>query len=179
MSLRSSLTSRLSIAAAAGILAATAAVTPAVADDDWGTGGDPSSGTPTAGNDDWNSGGNGNHDWNGGGNGNGDWNGGGGNGNGDWNGGRNDNTGGNGDHHNDPRTTRGVVTANTLALRSAPNRGSQIIRFAHKGDVVSIFCKWEGESVQGNRTWYLLTDGTWAWGSARFIDPIGRKPRRC
>ncbi|GGT89597.1 SH3 domain-containing protein [Streptomyces coeruleorubidus] len=169
MSLRSSLTSRLSIAAAAGILAATAAVTPAVADDDWGTGGDPSSGTSTAGNDDWNGGGNGNDDWNGGG----------GNGNGDWNGGRNDNTGGNGDHHDDPRTTRGVVTANTLALRSAPNRGSQIIRFVHKGDVVSIFCKWEGESVQGNRTWYLLTDGTWAWGSARFIDPIDRKPRRC
>jgi hypothetical protein len=152
MSLRSSLTSRLSIAAAAGILAATAAVTPAVADDDWGTGGDPSSDTSTAGIDDWNSGGNGNQDWN---------------------------SGGNGDHHHDPRTTRGVVTASTLALRSAPNRGSQIIRFAHRGDVVSIFCKWEGESVQGNRTWYLLTDGTWAWGSARFIDPIDRKPRRC
>ncbi|MFH8662021.1 SH3 domain-containing protein [Streptomyces afghaniensis] len=175
MSLRSSLTSRLSIAAAAGILAATAAVTPAVADDDWGTGGDPSSGTSTAGNDDWNGGGNGNQDWNGGGgNGNHDPNGGGGNGNHDPNGG-----GGNGDHHRDPRTTRGVVTASTLALRSAPNRGSQIIRFAHRGDVVSIFCKWEGESVQGNRTWYLLTDGTWAWGSARFIDPIDRKPRRC
>ncbi|MFH9004412.1 SH3 domain-containing protein [Streptomyces afghaniensis] len=161
MSLRSSLTSRLSIAAAAGILAATAAVTPAVADDDWGTGGDPSSDTSTAGNDDWNAGGDGNQDWNGGGNGNHDPN------------------GGNGDHHRDPRTTRGVVTASTLALRSAPNRGSQIIRFAHRGDVVSIFCKWEGESVQGNRTWYLLTDGTWAWGSARFIDPIDRKPRRC
>ncbi|MFI8830459.1 SH3 domain-containing protein [Streptomyces afghaniensis] len=162
MSLRSSLTSRLSIAAAAGILATTAAVTPAVADDDWGTGGDPSSDISTAGNDDWSGGGNGNQDWNGGGNGNHDPNG-----------------GGNGDHHRDPRTTRGVVTANTLALRSAPNRGSQIIRFAHRGDVVSIFCKWEGESVQGNRTWYLLTDGTWAWGSARFIDPIDRKPRRC
>ncbi|MEU0384967.1 SH3 domain-containing protein [Streptomyces chartreusis] len=152
MPLRSSLTSRLSIAAAAGILAATAAVTPAVADDDWGTGGDQSSG----------------NDWNGG-----------GNGNADWNGGDPGNTGGNGDHHHDPRTTRGVVTANTLALRSAPNRGSQIIRFAHRGDVVSIFCKWEGESVQGNPTWYLLTDGTWAWGSARFINPIDRKPRRC
>ncbi|MDQ0751274.1 hypothetical protein QF034_005505 [Streptomyces africanus] len=162
MPLRSSLTSRLCIAAAGGILAATAAVTPAVADDDWGTGGDPSSDTSTAGNDDWNGGGDGNQDPNGGGNGNQDPNG-----------------GGNGDHRHDPRTTRGVVTASTLALRSAPNRGSQIIRFAHRGDVVSIFCKWEGESVQGNRTWYLLTDGTWAWGSARFIDPIHRKPRRC
>ncbi|MBR8643723.1 SH3 domain-containing protein [Streptomyces tuirus] len=152
MSLRSSLTSRLSIAAAASVLAVAAAVTPAVADDDWGAGGDQSAGN------DWNSGGDGNNDWNSGGNGN---------------------TGGNGDHHHDPRTTRGVVTANTLALRSAPNRGSQIIRFAHRGDVVHIFCKWEGERVQGDPTWYLLTDGTWAWGSGRFIDPIDRKPRRC
>jgi hypothetical protein len=130
-----SLCSRLSIATAAGLLAAAAAVTPAAADDEW----DPMGGNGTN---------------------------------------QHDPSGGHGDHH-DPRLARGVVTAGTLALRSAPNRGSQIIRFAHRGDVVSIFCKWEGESVQGNPTWYLLTDGTWAWGSARFIDTIGHKPRRC
>ncbi|TXS53487.1 SH3 domain-containing protein [Streptomyces sp. uw30] len=77
------------------------------------------------------------------------------------------------------RFTRGRVTAGTLLLRSAPNRGSQVIRVVHQGDIVRIFCQTEGQSVQGNRTWYLLADGTWAWGSARFIDTLGRSPRWC
>jgi uncharacterized protein YgiM (DUF1202 family) len=133
-----SLRSRLSIATAAGLLAAAAAVTPAAAShDDW----DPA-------------GGNGNHH------------------------GHHDPSGGNGNHH-DQRLFQGVVTANTLALRSAPNRGSQIIRHAHKGDIVSIFCKTGGETVDGNPLWYLLTDGTWAWGAARYIDNIGPAPRWC
>lgn len=129
-----SLRARLSIATAAGLLAAAAAVTPAAADGDW----DPSGGN-----------GNGHHDP----------------------------SGGNG--HHDPSLYEGVVTADTLALRSAPNRGSQIIRFAHRGDVVKIFCKTGGETVQGNPLWYLLTDGTWAWGAARYIDNIGPAPRWC
>ncbi|MDQ1016276.1 SH3 domain-containing protein [Streptomyces afghaniensis] len=137
-----SLRSRLSIAAAAGLLAAAAAVTPATAaaHDDW----DPSGGDG------------GRH-------------------------GRQDPSGGDGDQQgpHDPRLFEGVVTASTLALRSAPNRGSQIIRFAHRGDIVKIFCKTGGETVQGNPLWYLLTDGTWAWGAARYIDNIGPAPRWC
>ncbi|MDH6548743.1 SH3 domain-containing protein [Streptomyces sp. SAI-041] len=77
------------------------------------------------------------------------------------------------------RLARGVVTASSLALRSAPNRGGQIIRWAERGEVVSIFCRTNGQSVQGNRQWYLLTDGTWAWGSARYIRTIGTAPRWC
>ncbi|MFF7794036.1 SH3 domain-containing protein [Streptomyces sp. NPDC007991] len=137
-----SLRSRLSIATAAGLLAAAAAVTPATAAayDDL----DPS-------------GGDGGHH------------------------GRQDPSGGDGDEHgrHDERLFEGVVTASTLALRSAPNRGSQIIRFAHRGDIVEIFCKTGGETVQGNPLWYLLTDGTWAWGAARYIDNIGPAPRWC
>ncbi|WP_232840602.1 SH3 domain-containing protein [Streptomyces sp. Go-475] len=135
-----SLRSRLSIATAAGLLAAAAAVTPATA----------------AAHDDWDpAGGNGNH--------------------------HHDPAGGNGDHHghHGKHLFKGVVTANTLALRSAPNRGSQIIRYAHKGDIVRIFCKTGGETVKGNPLWYLLTDGTWAWGAARYIDNIGPAPRWC
>lgn len=130
-----SLRTRLSIATAAGLLAAAAAVTPAAAaHDDW---------DPTGGN------GNGNHQ-------------------------------NHQNHHDqDQDLYEGVVTADTLALRSAPNRGSQIIRFAHRGDVVKIFCKTGGETVQGNPLWYLLTDGTWAWGAARYIDNIGPAPRWC
>jgi hypothetical protein len=79
----------------------------------------------------------------------------------------------------DPRRYRGVVTASKLALRSAPNRGSRVIRYARRGEVVSIYCKTPGDSVEGNRLWYLLTDGTWAWGAARYIDNIGPAPRWC
>ncbi|MFF7549774.1 SH3 domain-containing protein [Streptomyces canus] len=85
---------------------------------------------------------------------------------------------GQGQGHN-ARLSRGVVTASSLALRSAPNRGGQIIRWAERGEVVSIFCKTHGQSVQGNRQWYLLTDGTWAWGPARYIRTIGTAPRWC
>ncbi|MER7484888.1 SH3 domain-containing protein [Streptomyces sp. NPDC126497] len=84
-----------------------------------------------------------------------------------------------GGHHDDQGQYKGVVTVRSLALRSAPNRGSQIIRYAHKGDVVSIFCRTPGDKVAGNSLWYLLTDGTWAWGPAAYIDTIGPTPRWC
>ena len=83
-----------------------------------------------------------------------------------------------GDHDNQ-RLYRGVVTASELFLRSAPNRGGQIIRVAHRGEHVSIFCKTAGQNIDGNNLWYLLTDGTWAWGAARYIDNIGPAPRWC
>ncbi|MGC9540866.1 SH3 domain-containing protein [Streptomyces sp. UG1] len=132
------LRSRFAISISAGILAAAAAVTPAVADDGGGTQSDPGASQG------------------------GDWGGSGG----DWGGGH------------EQEFTPGRVTASTLLLRSAPNRGSQVIRTAHRGDRVRIFCKTEGQSVQGNRHWYLLADGTWAWGSARYIE-TRHSPRWC
>ncbi|WP_406169579.1 SH3 domain-containing protein [Streptomyces canus] len=144
-----SLRSRLSIAVAAGALAVTALATPAVAGDD-----------PDDPRDDW--GQNQTQDQT-----------------------QNQNQNQDPNHHQDqnqnhnPRLSRGVVTASSLPLRSAPNRGGQIIRWADRGEVVSIFCKTNGQSVQGNRQWYLLTDGTWAWGPARYIRTIGTAPRWC
>ncbi|GGS00886.1 hypothetical protein GCM10010269_44820 [Streptomyces humidus] len=82
-------------------------------------------------------------------------------------------------HQNDSRHYRGRVTASELLLRSAPNRGGQVIRVARRGEIVSIFCRTPGQNVQGNPVWYLLTDGTWAWGAARYIDVIGATPRWC
>lgn len=159
-----SLRTRLSIATVAGLLAAAAAITPAAATtyDDW----DPSGGNGNGNGNNW-------QDQGGNGNGNQGQNG--------WNSGSGGNGGGNGGNggNNIQGLYRGVVTANTLALRSAPNRGSQIIRYAHRGDEVNIFCKTGGETVQGNPLWYLLTDGTWAWGAARYIDNIGPAPRWC
>ncbi|MFI1756427.1 SH3 domain-containing protein [Streptomyces sp. NPDC020571] len=97
---------------------------------------------------------------------------------------RGGNRGGNGgDERGDGRQEqgryRGVVTAQRLALRTSPTRGSDVIRYARRGEVVSIYCKTPGDRVQGNPLWYLLTDGTWAWGAARYIDNIGPAPRWC
>jgi uncharacterized protein YgiM (DUF1202 family) len=154
MSLRSTIT-RLGIVAAAGALVTSAAVTPALADNDWGSG-DSGSGRPDnqqsqpsqqSGQS--------------------------------WQGQEDQQSWEQGDHDGNQRLARGVVTASELNLRSAPNRGSQVIRVAHRGERVSIFCKTPGQSVDGNRLWYLLTDGTWAWGSARYIETIGTPPRWC
>jgi len=147
---------RIGIAVAAGALVTAAAVTPAVADNEWG---DQDQSVSSTQGDGWNQ-----RDEDSDGRGDGD--------------GRGDHDQ-QGDHDNHPRLYRGVVTASELALRSRPDRGSRIIRYAHRGEHVSIFCKTRGSNVQGNHLWYLLTDGTWAWGSARYIDNIGPAPRWC
>ncbi|MFI6400641.1 SH3 domain-containing protein [Streptomyces sp. NPDC050548] len=149
---------RIGIAVAAGALVTGAAITPAVADDEWGDQ-DQSVSRPQD-DDDWNQRGDEDSDGRGDDDGRGDYN-------------------QHGDHDNHPRLYRGVVTASQLALRSRPDRGSRIIRYAYRGEHVSIFCKTRGSNVQGNHLWYLLTDGTWAWGSARYIDNIGAAPRWC
>ncbi|RZU12727.1 SH3 domain-containing protein [Streptomyces sp. BK239] len=213
MSLRTAFT-RLAIVTAAGALATAAVVTPAGADDGFGSASETGSGFASNGGDFDGNGGNAGNAGNGGGgrgdNGNGndpggrgDGNGNGqggrgdgngnGNGNGNGQGGQGDNNGGNnqGGQGNDNghgnnqgnqaghRLTRGVVTISQLLLHSAPTRGSQVIRVARRGQVVSIYCKTVGQPVQGNRYWYMLTDGTWAWGAARYIDTRGSSPRWC
>lgn len=168
---------RLPIALAAGAFAVATAVTPALAADDpnqgdqgnWSQQGGNSGG---GGSDQ--QGGNGGHQQQGGG-GNQGGNGGHDSGSGQLGGG-----GGNGHHQGGNQGEyKGVVTTNRLALRTAPNRGARVIRYAHKGEVVSIFCKVPGDRVNGNPLWYLLTDGTWAWGPAGHIDNIGPAPRWC
>ncbi len=72
-----------------------------------------------------------------------------------------------------------VIARTGLLLRDAPNRGAAVIRSEPYGAVVPIFCKTTGENVDGNDRWYLLTDGTWAWGAARYIENIGTPPRWC
>ncbi|WP_405882467.1 SH3 domain-containing protein [Streptomyces sp. NBC_01136] len=85
-----------------------------------------------------------------------------------------------GDDSRDDRRFEGRITSRDgLALHTRPDRGSRIIRIAPFGERVHIFCKTSGARVGGNPIWYLLTDGTWAWGAARHIDIIGRSPRWC
>ncbi|WP_274562008.1 SH3 domain-containing protein [Streptomyces spiramyceticus] len=78
------------------------------------------------------------------------------------------------------RLYKGRVTAKKgLLLRDKPTRSSRVIGFKRHGAIVRIFCKTTGGNVRGNNHWYLLTDGTWAWGSAKYIENIGRAPRWC
>ncbi|GHJ35941.1 SH3 domain-containing protein [Streptomyces sp. TS71-3] len=78
------------------------------------------------------------------------------------------------------QTYWGRVTARTgLLLRDAPNRSGAVVRTEPYNAVVPIYCKTRGENVDGNDLWYVLTDGTWAWGSARYIANIGAPPRWC
>ncbi|MDH6224999.1 MULTISPECIES: SH3 domain-containing protein [Streptomyces] len=89
------------------------------------------------------------------------------------------------DHHHHPSPPseqfyQGRVTApGGLRLHTSPTTGSEVIGFAPRGSVVDIFCKAPGETVDGNPLWYLLADGTWAWGPARYIKNIGPAPRWC
>jgi hypothetical protein len=154
MALRSTLT-RLGIAAAGGALVTLAATTPALADDDWESEDSPES---YSNSQDWNNNQDSNNDGR------------------DWNNGRD------WDHQNNhnPRLYKGrVVARGGLTLRDAPTRGSAVIRVEPYGSIVHIFCKTSGQRVEGNNLWYLLTDGTWAWGAAYYIDNIGAAPRWC
>ncbi|MEU5577151.1 SH3 domain-containing protein [Streptomyces huasconensis] len=75
---------------------------------------------------------------------------------------------------------KGRVTAKSgLLLRDAPTRGSRVVRTEPHGKVVTIYCKTKGDRVGRTNHWYLLTDGTWAWGSANYIANIGKSPRWC
>ncbi|GGN41350.1 SH3 domain-containing protein [Streptomyces fuscichromogenes] len=88
--------------------------------------------------------------------------------------------GGSDEPGHDPARYRGVVTARDgIWLRDQPERGSRRIRFVGNGEEVSLYCRAIGDPVDGNRVWYLLTDGTWAWGPAHDIDTLGRTPRWC
>ncbi|MFB7086570.1 SH3 domain-containing protein [Streptomyces sp. NPDC056296] len=147
---RSPLLRGLATAVAAGALATAVAVTPAVANDEWGGGGDSGSGIATANPSGGNGGGNGGDAW-----------------------------GGGNDGRQEQGSYRGVVTTDRLPLRTSPTRGGEVIRYARRGETVRIYCKTPGDKVKGNPLWYLLTDGTWAWGPARYIDNIGPAPRWC
>jgi len=77
-------------------------------------------------------------------------------------------------------TYRGRVIANGgLYVRTQPNTNSRVIGWHAQGSIVSIKCKVNGENINGNRLWYLLTDDSYGWSSARYIQNIGPAPRWC
>ncbi|MFI6037072.1 SH3 domain-containing protein [Streptomyces sp. NPDC051315] len=78
-----------------------------------------------------------------------------------------------------PRLYKGVVTAKKLVLRDAANQRGKVLGFAKRGDVLTIYCKATGQTIQGNSQWYRLAGGSWAWASARYIRDLGPSPRWC
>ncbi|MGR8008292.1 SH3 domain-containing protein [Streptomyces hypolithicus] len=72
-----------------------------------------------------------------------------------------------------------VIARSGLLLRDRPTRSSKVIGKKPYGAKVNIFCKTRGDNVDGNNRWYLLSNGTWAWGSAKYIENIGTSPRWC
>jgi hypothetical protein len=81
---------------------------------------------------------------------------------------------------NDSRRFEGrVIARNGLALHNRPDRDSRITRIAPYRERVNIYCKTWGERVDGNSTWYLISDGVWSWAPAQRISISGPSPRRC
>ncbi|MCX5205695.1 InlB B-repeat-containing protein [Streptomyces sp. NBC_00237] len=82
--------------------------------------------------------------------------------------------------HKTVRTYKGRVIARTgLLVRDRPDQGGRVIGKLPTGKIVGITCKVKGQTVDGNPRWYRLTDGTYAWSSARYITNIGTAPHWC
>jgi hypothetical protein len=73
----------------------------------------------------------------------------------------------------------GKVISHALHVREAPTLNSRVIDTLPRGYVVKIACKTRADLVNGNREWYLLSDGRYAWASARYIRNIGPAPEWC
>ncbi|MFD7920096.1 SH3 domain-containing protein [Streptomyces sp. NPDC059740] len=83
---------------------------------------------------------------------------------------------GHGHHH----LYKGRVIARTgLLVRTGPSTHYRVVGFNKYGSIVKIVCKKNGENIRGNKRWYRLADGRYAWSSARYIENIGPAPRWC
>jgi uncharacterized protein YgiM (DUF1202 family) len=72
-----------------------------------------------------------------------------------------------------------VVSPIGLLVRSGPSTHHRVIGSLRYGQIVWIECKVHGEWIDGNDRWYKLSNGWWAWSSARYIANIGEAPRWC
>lgn len=75
---------------------------------------------------------------------------------------------------------RGTVIARSgLLIRDRPTTAGRAIGSLPRGKIVTIRCKVKGERINGNHRWYVLTNGTYAYSSARYIANIGTPPPWC
>ncbi len=69
-----------------------------------------------------------------------------------------------------------VIAKSGLLIRSGPSQKHKVVGALPYGTVVNIVCKVNGQNIDGNPRWYLLSTGKWAWGTARYIVNIGPAP---
>lgn len=75
---------------------------------------------------------------------------------------------------------KGRAIAKTgLLVRSGPSQAYPVVGFHEYNSVVDIICKMNGQNVDGNPRWYKLSEGRYAWSSARYIANIGAAPHWC
>ncbi|MFE6777869.1 SH3 domain-containing protein [Streptomyces sp. NPDC057702] len=72
-----------------------------------------------------------------------------------------------------------VIAKSGLLIRSGPSQKHKVVGALPYGTIVNIVCKVNGQNIDGNPRWYLLDNGKWAWGAARYIANIGRAPHWC
>ncbi|TDD71278.1 SH3 domain-containing protein [Jiangella aurantiaca] len=73
-----------------------------------------------------------------------------------------------------------VSSSTSLAVRSGPHTSNTKVSSAPRGATLSIVCKVDSQSIDGNRRWYQLTgDGGGQWVSARYVTNVGSAPPYC
>ncbi|WP_116950664.1 SH3 domain-containing protein [Jiangella endophytica] len=73
-----------------------------------------------------------------------------------------------------------VSSSTALAVRSGPTTANARVSSIPRGATMSIVCKVDSQSVDGNRRWYQLTgDGGGQWVSARYVANVGAAPPYC
>ncbi|WP_051939426.1 SH3 domain-containing protein [Phaeacidiphilus oryzae] len=72
-----------------------------------------------------------------------------------------------------------VISRLGLLVRNGPTTKAQVIGSLRYHQKVGISCKVKGQVVAGNPRWYKLSNGTYAWASARYIANIGQVPPWC
>ncbi|MGI8456990.1 MAG: hypothetical protein ACR2LI_02590 [Propionibacteriaceae bacterium] len=77
----------------------------------------------------------------------------------------------------DDTTTTGRVTTAILVRREAPTTRANAHGAYTTGTRLSLVCKLDGQTVNGNKIWYLTTDDLWV--SARYVANVGRAPAFC
>ncbi len=70
-----------------------------------------------------------------------------------------------------------VVAQSGLNVRSEPSTDSDSLATLTNGTPLRITCRAEGETIEGNSTWYKL--GFARWVSAEYVSNVGAAPERC
>lgn len=70
-----------------------------------------------------------------------------------------------------------IKAAAELNVRRGPNTADKTIGTLDKGEKSKVICKVHGNSVDGNKVWYLLPGSNWV--SARYADNVDGAPGWC